>query len=143
MTIFYMPTDLIEKNSDSVKLHVINHYDWYADHKASEFYKDTTKKQTPVTIVFYAWGKKLGNHMVGMMNAKGNQDIYSFDKVYFVKSSADSVAYVSKKRQYYDKGTSNWITGFSLPHKSTITILHVPPKEFAMIPDSLIRPIPF
>jgi hypothetical protein len=145
MAKFYMPQDLVVSNFDTLhaKLNSIKHYDWYGEHHANEFYKDTTKKQVPVTITLYSYGKKLGNRRVGVMSVKGNQDSYDVDAIYFVKSSADTIAYVSKKRLYYDVKPNNWITGFSLPRKSTITILHVPPREFAMIPDSLIRSIPF
>jgi hypothetical protein len=154
MAKFYMPKDLIAKNvtysNDTIdslktitKIKVIKHYDWYADHKAGEFYKDTTKKQFPVTIILFSWGKKLGNHRVGTMTAKGNQDVYDLDVVYLVQSPADSIAYVCKKKLYYDVKPNNWITGFSIPRKSTITIFYIPPREFAMIPDSLIRPLPY
>jgi hypothetical protein len=153
LRVFYMPDTLIRQNlvyldslkTDSVKLGIIKHYDWYVDHKAWEFYKDTTKKakQYPATIILYAWSKNLGVRRVGTMTVKGNQNCYPLNKIYFAQSSADSIAYVSKKKLYYDVKPNNWITGFSLPRKSTITILNVPPKEFAMIPDSLIRKIPF
>ena len=145
MAKFYMPKTLIVNNFDTVKvkLNSIKHYDWYGDHQGKEFYRDTTKKQIPLTMILYSYGKHLENRCVGVMSVKGNQDFYSVDNIYFVKSSADSIAYISKKKLYYDVKPNNWITGFSLPRKSTITILHVPPTEFAMIPDSLIRPIPF
>ena len=119
---------------------------WF-NYKAEEFYKQKdsvkAKNQIPVTIVLFSWGKKLNNHRIGVMTAKGNQNTYDLDAVYLVQSSADSIAYISKKGQYYDVGKNNWITGFSIPRKASITILHIPPREFAMIPDSLIRPIPF
>ena len=168
LAVFYMPYDLILKNTinldtnstDKIKINSIKHYDWYGDHNAKEFYKDTTKKQVPVTITLYAYGKKLGNRRVGIMTIGGNQNqlnliyllvtytaflqhYYVLDNIYFAESSADSIAYVSKKKLYYDVKPNNWITDFSIPRKSLITILYVPPKEFKMIPDTLIRKIPF
>lgn len=160
---FYMPYDLILKNTvnldtmttDRIKINIIGHYDWYADHKASEFYKDIVKKDTvkkdslkkqvqyPVTIVLYSWGKHNQYRRIGTMTAKGNQDSYNLDDIYFVESTADTIAYVSRKKLYYDVKPNNWITGFSIPRKSVITIMHIPPKEFKMIPDTLIRKMPF
>lgn len=139
--VFYLPETLIPKYGDSTGMHVIKDYNYYDKHDAQEFYRDTTKKQLPVTILLYQ-PQKL-NVYVGFFKKEGKQNYYNIDGVYFVRSSADSIAYVSKKRQYYDKGKSNWITGFSLPHKTTITIMHIPPKEFDLIPDSLIRKMPF
>jgi hypothetical protein len=101
------------------------------------------KRQMPVIIVLFSHGRKNSIRQVGIMDSKGNQDYYNLDKIYFVKSTADSIAYVSKKKLYYDTQPNNWITGFSLPRKATAVILHIPPREFALIPDSLIRPIPF
>jgi hypothetical protein len=150
MKTFYVSTDLMLKDMphldslspEQVKLPIIKDYDYYNSHKATEFYKDTTKKQTPVTILFYQYGKTKEVY-VGTFTAKGNQDYWLLEDVYLQRSSADTVAYVSKKKQYYDVKPNNWITGFSIPRKSVITILHVPPREFDMIQDSLIRPIPF
>lgn len=146
MATFYVSTDLIKKNIQPADTNghmpIIKDYCYYGDHKASEYVKDTTKKQTPVTILFYQYGKTKEIY-VGTFTKKGSQDYWMLKKVYLTRSSADSVAYVSKKKQYYDVKPNNWITGFSIPRKSVITILHIPPREFDMIPDSLIRPIPF
>ena len=149
MKMFYVSTDLLIKNMphlDSLspeKSPIIKGYNYYGDHKSEEFLRDTTKKQTPVTILFYQYGKAKDVLWIGTFTNKGNQDFWRLDNVYLMKSSADSVAYACKKKQYYDVEPNNWITGFSIPRKSTITILHIPPKEYDMIPDSLIRPIPF
>ena len=150
LAVFYVSTDLMLKDMphldslspEQVKLPIIKDYDYYNNHKATEFYKDTAKVQTPVTILFYQYGKTKEVY-VGTLTAKGNQDYWLLEDVYLQRSSVDTVAYVSKKKQYYDVKPNNWITGFSIPRKSKITILHIPPREFDMIPDSLIRPIPF
>jgi len=150
MATFYVSTDLLLKNMphldslspEQVKLPIVKDYSYYSDHKASEFLKDTTKKQTPVTILFYQYGKSKDIY-VGVYTKKETQNYYMLESVYLTRSSADSVAYISKKKLFYDVKPNNWITGFSLPRKSVITILHIPPREFDMIPDSLIRPIPF
>ena len=146
MKTFYVPINIIKKHSqpNDINNYVINNYNYYAEN-AGVFAKDTTKNgrdKVPVTLIIYRWGKWNQYLQVGFMTPRGNQDYYDVDAEYFTKSSADTIAYVSKKRMYYDS-KSKWITGFSLPRKTTITILHVPPTEFALIPDSLIRPIPF
>lgn len=139
--VFYLPADLIPKYGDSTGMHVIKDYNYYGKHNASEYYRDTTKKQLPVTMLLYQPDKN--NLYVGFFKRDGKQDYFNTDGVYFVRSSADSIAYVSKKKLYYDVKPRSWVTGFSLPRKSKITIMHIPPKEFDMIPDSLIRPLPF
>ena len=154
MKTFYLPEAVYLKSvsyhdtidtlqSVRTKLSLIKGYDWYGDHNAKEFLRDTAKKQIPVTIVLYTYGKKDLNKRVGVYTSKGNQSNYNLEYIYFVPSTADSIAYVSEKKQYYDTKPNNWISGFSIPRKSSITILHVPPTEYAMIPDSLIRPLPF
>lgn len=148
MKTFYVRPDVYTSavKQDSLngpRLSIVRNYNWYGDHNAKEFYKDTTKKQVPATLILFSFGKKNDNRQVGIMNGHGHQDYFNINAIYFVKSTSDSIAYVSKKVLYYDTKPNSWITGFSLPRKSSITILHVPPTEFAMIPDSLVRPLPY
>ena len=141
MAVYYLPDSIY--NIESKKTYLKN-WDYYAEHKAKEFYKDTTKKQIPVTIVLYTITKKSKQLYVGVMKKNGDQNYWQLDDdVYLTKSSADSVAYVSKKKLFYDIKPNNWINSISIPRINTITVLHIPPKEFALIPDSLIRKIPF
>ena len=135
MAVFYVKDTLPEN-----KIPFLKHWDYYVKHEAKEFYKDTAKKQRPVTVLFYTIKNTI---YIGVFKKNMSQDYYFLDNVYLTKSSADSVAYVSRKKLYYDVKPSNWITGFSFPRISKITVLHIPPKEFAMIPDSLIRKMPF
>jgi hypothetical protein len=141
MAVYYLPDSIY--NIESKKTYLKN-WDYYAEHRAKEFYKDTTKKQIPVTIVFYTITKKSKQLYIGVMKKNGDQNYWQLsDDVYLTKSSADSVAYITKKKLSYDVKPNSWIAGFSLPRKSTAIVLHIPPKEFALIPDSLIRKIPF
>ena len=66
-----------------------------------------------------------------------------FDYVYIQPSEHDTISYLAKKRLYYDTKPNRWIAGFSLPHIKTIKCFYIPPTEYAMIPDSLIREMPF
>lgn len=150
MTTFYIPAELFKDSMLFVK-----NYNYYDSHKAKEFYRDTTKKQVPVRFFIYKPIGKYTDLYVGTMTQNYSQDYDKFDKVYFVKNTTDTLIYtenkkvhrtttfISRKKLYYDATFNNWISGFSLPRKSTITIFHVPPKEFALIPDSLIRKVPF
>jgi hypothetical protein len=134
---FYIRDSLF---TDTLKTRLVRNWDFYKL-KASVFnnYKDTVNRQTPVTFIIYT--KKKGMY-VGHFK-KGTQGLEIFDEVYFAPSSADSVAYVCRKKLVYDVPPNNWLTGFSLPRVSTMKILYVPPSEYALIPDSLIRKIPF
>jgi hypothetical protein len=143
MATFYLPAGLF-KDSTATKTHFVKDYNYYDNHKAKEFYNtDTSKKKVPVTILLYLPKGKDAKMHVGIMKKNITQDYYALEDVYLVKSSADSIAYVSRKKLYYDIKSNNWIAGFSIPRINTITILHIPPTEFAMIPDSLIRKVPF
>ena len=63
--------------------------------------------------------------------------------VYVAPSNSETVAYLAKQRQYYNKRSSKWVSNMSLPFIKTINCLYLPPSEFAAIPDSLIRELPF
>lgn len=63
--------------------------------------------------------------------------------LYIAKSDTDTTGYFTKKRLRYADRNSKWIADFSLPHIKTIKCLYLPPTEYAMIPDSLIRELPF
>lgn len=72
-------------------------------------------------------------------NKKGRE----FKNTYILPSENDTISYLAKRRLYYDTKPNPWIAGFSLPHLKTIKCLYIPPMEYAMIPDSLIRELPF
>jgi len=66
-----------------------------------------------------------------------------FEYAYIQPSENDTISYLAKKRLYYDTKPNRWIAGFSLPYIKTIKCFYIPPTEYAMLPDSLIREIPF
>jgi hypothetical protein len=137
---FYLPDSLF---NDSAKSPIIKNWDYYSDYDAEDFFKndkDTIHKQIPVNLIFYTVKK----HMyIGNLMKKYVQWHWNYDFIYIAPSNSDSVAYLAKKKLIYDIPPNNWITGFSLPRISTINVLYVPPKEYATIPDSLIRKLPF
>ena len=66
-----------------------------------------------------------------------------WDNFYILPSDNDTIAYYAKKRLDYDPAPNKWIADFSLPTIKTIRCLYLPPTEYAAIPDSLIRELPF
>ncbi len=149
---FYMPdsvlfNDMFEKMDslcpEQVKMKFINNYNWYSKHSATEFYKDSTKKQTPVSFVLFADDKKGKNKNIGVFKSMYKQDFYNFGGIYLAPSSSDTLTYIVKKKLVYSVPPSNWITGFSFPRIKTATVIYLPPTQYAFIPDSLIRKIPF
>jgi len=149
---FYLPDSLFLStityvtdtlgNTEAETSFLVN-YDWYNDHPKEEFWKDSTKYQRPVSIVLYTMDKKGKNRYFGVFKTKYKQNYYDYDNTYVVSSDNDTLRYVTKKKLVYSVPPSNWITGFSFPRIKTATVLYIPPKEYAMIPDSLIRKLPF
>jgi len=149
---FYMPDSIYLKDAfqpmdslcpEQVKLQFMNNYKWYEDHAKEEFWKDSTKTQIPVNFVLYTNDKKGVDRYVGVFKSEYKQNYYDFDNVYLASSGNDTLTYIAKKKLVYSVPPSNWITGFSFPRIESATILYIPPKEYAMIPDSLIRKLPF
>ena len=149
---FYMPDSILFNNMfqdmdslcpEQAKLKFMVNYDWYNDHPKEEFYRDTTKNQTPVTVVLYTIDKKGKDRYFGVFKTKYKQKFYGYKSIYVASSGNDTISYVTKRKLVYTVPPSNWITGFSFPRIETATTLYIPPKEYALIPDSLICKIPF
>lgn len=133
---FYLPDSLV---SDTCIRNPILGYQWYADYSATEFYMDSTKSQTPVNFILYSNNKNGDVISWGVFKSERKQNYYKHKDV-FIELSYGDKAYVSKERLVYDiPRNSMWISRFSIPTIRTITTLHFPEKEYAMIPDSLIR----
>ena len=149
---FYLPDSLflstVKYVDDSLgntnaKISFLQKYDWYNKHEAKEYYRDTTKYQRKVSVVMYSSNKKGTIRWFGVFKTKYKQAYYNYDNTYVASSGNDTLMYVSKKKLVYSVPPSNWITGLSFPRIKTATVLYIPPKEYAMIADSLIRKIPF
>ena len=99
---------------------------------------DTTKISKYSRHIFYYGdgGLRIGFAFEDGLKSK------NWDNMFIAKSDNDT-AYFTKKRLFYGKRESKWIADFSLPHIKTIKCLYLPPTEYAMIPDSLIRELPF
>jgi hypothetical protein len=152
---FYMPDSILFKygfqhmdslSPEQVKLKFIKNYDWYSDFDANKFIRDTTISQTKVGFVLYTADKKGKEPFIGVFKKKYKQDYYDFREVnelYVASSDNDTLRYVAKKKLMYNVPKNNWLTGFSYPKVKSIRVFYFPPKEFALIPDSLIRKLPF
>ena len=68
-------------------------------------------------------------------NLNNNLKSKNWKYVYIAKSDNDTTTYFTKKKLFYNKRQSKWITNFSLPYIKTIEYLYLPPIEYAMIPD--------
>lgn len=138
---FYLQDSLFV---DSLKTPLIKNWNYYG-YKAVNFIKndkDSINKQTPVTMVFYT---KKDDMFIGIFKKVDTQAYYSFDDVYIVPTDTGAFPCLTINELVYDipKNSENWLTGFSMPRITTATILHVPQREYDMIPDSLIRKLPF
>lgn len=139
---FYMPDSIVIDSIDCKRKFLVN-YEWYDEHDASEFYKDSTKSQTSVSVVLYTTDKAGDKKYFGVFKSPTKQNFYDYKNTYLAPSPADTIITAVGKKLVYSVPPTNWLTGFSFPRIKTITILYIPPKEYAMIPDSLIQKIPF
>lgn len=149
---FYLPDSVflstVKYVDDSLgatktQISFMKNYKWYSKHSADEFYRDTTKWQRPVSFVMFTNDKKGKYRYIGTFKSKHKQYVYDYNNCYLASSGNDTIGYVIKKKLVYTVPPSNWITGFSLPRVETATVIYLPAKEFALIPDSLIKKLPF
>lgn len=80
---------------------------------------------------------KIGYRIDGKLKYKYLKDVY------IASSENESNADMVKFKQNYNPNTKYWIAGFSLPRVQTVECFYLPPSEYAAIPDSLIRTLPF
>lgn len=66
---------------------------------------------------------------------------YLLEDVYFALSDNDSIGYISKLKQNY-VSDNMWINELSLPRIQTVHCLYLPPSDYSLVPDSLIRKLP-
>jgi hypothetical protein len=139
LSVFHMNKTFFKDGSTNTRL--IKNWNFYKE-SSKIFATDTSQKQVPVTFILYTTGKKYKVLNIGFFK-NGVQNCDLFDNLYIAPSRADSIHYFCKKRLVYDVSPNNWLTGFSMPRKSTLKVLYVPPSEYALIPDSLKRKLPY
>lgn len=101
---------------------------------------DTTVIRRKTHYLFYYGDEK--NLKIGYILNNDLKCNYIKD-FYIAPSDNDSTAYVAKLKQNYDPNPKYWTAGFSLPRVQTVICFYIPPTEYAAIPDSLIRKLPF
>jgi hypothetical protein len=126
--------------SDSTSVFKDQKYE-FTQWKGEIFMKvDTAHAQRKLSIVFFG---KATDRYIGYIKENNSTHSYALSEIYFAPSNTDSTAYIIKKKLKYDVKPNNWITGFSFPRKGSYTCICIPPKELALIPDSLIKKLPF
>lgn len=89
-------------------------------------------------LFYYDDGKLMFAYKIG-----NKYKSFSLNDIYILSSNSDTVAYFAKKLQKYATKSNKWIVSYSLPTINTATYFYLPPKEYATIPDSLKRKLPF
>ena len=111
----------------------------FSDHRV--YLKDTITPKTITTILFYG-DKRPDLRKVGYFINNDNKEKY-LQHIYIAPSENDSMAYFAKRRLYYDNKPSKWLADFSLPYIKTIKCFYIPPTQYAALPDSIIKELPF
>lgn len=101
-----------------------------------------------MSIYFYGNKKNLKvgfvKEHVGFFGRKTKQIDYEYFKnIYIAPNNSDTTAFIGKVRLLYDVNENNWITGFTFPVIAKMRCLYIPPTEYALLPDSLKRKLPF
>jgi len=137
---FYVQDSLLmEKTFD-----YCDYYNYFNDCNTNEFKykKDSLHEQVELHLIFYMQKIKSSKTlMIGVFDDKTSECNYEFGDVY-IAPSADTTAYIIKKKLVYDI-KSKWISEIGLPRVSTIRVIYIPKNEYKVIPDSLIRKIPY
>lgn len=111
----------------------------FIDHRTS--LKDTCVSKTWTTILIHG-DESESLRRIGYYSNDDAKYKY-LENVYIAPSESDTVAYYVKKRLYYDNKPSKWLADFSLPYIKTIKCFYIPPTQYAALPDSIIRELPF
>ena len=83
------------------------------------------------------------NHQYfGYINKRGKYKIKNLDDLYLAPSENDSIGTYDEMRLYYRPNTT-YVAGWSMLPKKVYKCMHISPTAYAMLPDSLIRKLPF
>jgi len=138
LALFYVNDSLV---LDSSRIGVLN-----KDLGISDYYvksKDSIPK-TLTSFLFYDMSNNSGNRKIGFIDKKNNKFAYKYIKdIYIAPSESEDTAYYAKVRLKYNPKPNKWVANFSLPPIKTIRCFYVRPSDYKMIPDSLIKKLPF
>ena len=106
---------------------------------------DTVKTQRKsANLMFYDMEETDGLWKIGHIN-NGRTYMY-WEDTYIIPNDNDTIpATFMKITQRHDRSAMNskWVTPFSIPRIKQIKVFAIPPTQYAAIPDSLIRELPF
>ena len=129
-------------NKDNPYPLLMTEYSVYIDTATSDTIK-TQRKST--NLMFYYMENNDDIWKLGYIH--NNSRGYSYwDYAYIISNNNDTIpASIKTIRQVYDKTAMNsrWVTPFSIPRIKQIKVFAIPPTQYAAIPDSLIRELPF
>lgn len=141
---FYMPDSLYRVKNDSntvAKLDIIKGYKYFDAKKDGFKQNKKDKHQVPVNFIIYEDSNK--DITLGFMSKDNERNSITLKDVYIDMNTNDSTAYYIKKKKIYDVKANNWISDLSMPRISDIIVVVLPPKQYALIPDSIIRKSPY
>lgn len=125
--------------SDSVpNINIIKNFDIYDVDKEDLALDKNNKHQIPVKFIL---SEKSGDIKLEFIYDDSRYD-FNIDDIYIEKSENDSTIYYTTRKLVYNID-NNWVTDLSMPRISTIKVVYLPPTQYAMIPDSLIRSAPY
>lgn len=125
--------------SDSVpNINIIKNFDIYDVDKEDLALDKNNKHQIPVKFIL---SEKSGDVKLEFIYDDSRYD-FNIDDIYIEKSENDSTIYYTTRKLVYNID-NNWVTDLSMPRISTIKVVYLPPTQYAMIPDSLIRSAPY
>lgn len=103
---------------------------------------DSTVETITASIIFYDMEEFDSSKKIGYVKENGTLSSKYLKGVYIVPSPNDTTAFWAVIKQNYVRD-SKWVATFSLPRKNTIRCFFIPPSEYAVLPDSLIKELPF
>jgi energy-coupling factor transporter transmembrane protein EcfT len=113
----------------------------FNEQKGSNYLKkDTLHRQRTVAIVFY---DRVKFRKIGYIKSNNKTDYDYLNINYIAPSTSDTIAYIAKKELRYVVKPNHWISDVTFPRKNVYTCIYIPPKEYALLPDSIIRKLPF
>ena|ERR1035437_9878944 len=135
--LFYASDSLFTDSSSLIKN---TKFDFDKQYANNFLKKDTTHHKRTIAIVLY---DKLKSRKIGYIKSNHKTTYVYFNEYYIAPSISDSIAYIIKKNLKYVVKGINWIRESGFPAKSSYTCIYIPPKQYALLPDSIIRKLPF
>lgn len=135
--LFYAPDSLFTDSSSLIKN---TKFDFDKQYVNNFLKKDTTRHKRTIAMVLY---DELKFRKIGYIKSNNQTSYYYLNDFYIAPSTSDSIAYIVKKNLKYVVKGIKWIRESGFPVKNSYTCIYIPPKQYALLPDSIIRKLPF